>query len=123
MSEWHFPAWLTGSAVVVAGISLFALVIRQIGPWRKQISEMEERLRTELLVRHKECENELRLVRHRVKGSRQLIYSLLHLFDMPPESRTRALDNIRAELAAMELAEATETGIVMAGPVGDGFKP
>ncbi len=32
----------------LAFITLFGLLLRQIGPWRKQITETEERLRTEL---------------------------------------------------------------------------
>ncbi len=113
MNEWHVPAWLANSAVVVAAISLFAMVIRQIGPWRKQISDLEERLRAELVANHAKCEAELRLVRHRERGSRMMIYSLLHLFDMPAEQRNAALDSIRGQLKTMEQAEATETGFVM----------
>jgi uncharacterized membrane protein YheB (UPF0754 family) len=41
------PTWaITGW--VVAGLGFFGLIIRSIGPWRKQISETEERLRKEL---------------------------------------------------------------------------
>lgn len=117
MMDW-IPPWLANSVVVAGALSLFALVIRQIGPWRKQISDMEARLRLELMENHRLCEAELRLVRHRERGSRMMIYSLLHLFDMPLEQRAIALDTIRADLKAMEQAEATETGFVMTAGVG-----
>lgn len=114
------PSWIANSAIFAALASLGAVLLRQIGPWRKQISDLEERLRSELMENHSRCEAELRLVRHRVRGSRAMIYSLLHLFDMPAEQRAAALASIRTELAAMEQAEATETGfLVSAGLRGD----
>lgn len=55
------------------------------------------------------------LLRHRVRGSRQMVYSMLHLFDIPAARRKEMLVGIRSELAAMEQAEAIETGIVISG--------
>jgi predicted component of viral defense system (DUF524 family) len=46
MPELRELGWLVGLGA--ATIGLFVALIRQIGPWRKQITEAEERLRTEL---------------------------------------------------------------------------
>lgn len=46
MPELRELGWLAGA--VAAAIGLLGLLIRQIGPWRKQITDVEERLRTEL---------------------------------------------------------------------------
>lgn len=102
----------TAAGFWFAVLAFCGVVIRQIGPWRKQISELEERLRGELLRERQRCEAELRVVRHRTRNQRQIIYSLLHLFDIPAARRKEMLASIRADLAALEQAEATESGIV-----------
>jgi hypothetical protein len=102
----------------MAVLAFFGVLLRQIGPWRKQISDLEERLRLELLQERRRCEAELRVVRHRTRNQRQIIYSLLHLFDLPATRRKELLASIRADLAALEQAEATESGIV-ASALGD----
>jgi hypothetical protein len=109
----------TAAGVLAAFLALCGVIIRQIGPWRKQISELEERLRGELLRERIRCEAELRIVRHRTKNQRQIIYSLLHLFDLPAARRKEMLASIRADLAAIEEAEATESAIVATALVED----
>lgn len=44
ISTWAATGW------VIALLGLVGIVLRSIGPWRKQISETEERLRNELAV-------------------------------------------------------------------------
>lgn len=39
---WAVTGW------IFAGLAFLGVVVRQIGPWRKQISDIEERLRAEL---------------------------------------------------------------------------
>lgn len=63
------------------------------------------------------CDAELGVHRHRINNQRTLIYSLLHLFDVPATRRKAMLANVRAELAAMEQAEAAEKGIIAAAPL------
>lgn len=102
----------TATGFLVAVLAFLGVLIRQIGPWRRQISELEERLRAELLRERQRCEAELRVVRHRTRNQRQIIYSLLHLFDVPATRRKEMLSSIRSDLAAIEQAEATESSIV-----------
>jgi hypothetical protein len=103
------PAWLITSGIATAVLTMVGVVIRMIGPWRKQISETEEKLRKELLDERRRCEAELRLVRHRERGSRQIIYSLLHVAGLPSGAkRDGALESIRATLVELERVEAEE---------------
>lgn len=99
---------IDNGAFIIIGLTLGGIVLRMIGPWRKQISEAEMRLRREAEKRARQCEGELSVVRHRERGSRQMIYSLLHLFDLEPASREGALQNIRSTLEDMERRETFE---------------
>jgi hypothetical protein len=110
--EWSPPDWLLNSTAALVVLSLVGLLIRMVGPWRQQITQTEEKLRQELRDERMHCERELRLVRHRERGGRQIIYSLLHLFNMPSgEKREGALEVIHATLSEMERVEAMEAGL------------
>jgi hypothetical protein len=76
-----------------------------------------EKLEGSLEREQERCEAMLGVHRHRINNQRTLIYSLLHLFDMPAARRKAALVIVRAELASMEQAEAVEKGIVAAAPL------
>ena len=114
------PPAVTNSAIILAALSLIALIVRMIGPWRKQLDDLEERLRKELREERDRCDAELRLLRHRDKNRRQIIYQLLHLFDLPAARRKQMLASIRAELGAIEQAEALESGIVSTAGISEG---
>lgn len=107
-----FPPVVTSSVIALAALSLIALIVRMIGPWRKQLDELEDKMRKELREERDRCDRELRVVKHRERRSRQLIYSLLHLFDLPATRRKEMLSNIREELGSLEQAEALESSIV-----------
>jgi hypothetical protein len=107
------PAGVT-SVIVIAALSVIALIIRMIGPWRKQLDDLEGRMRAELRLERKRCDVELRLLRHRSARSRQMIYDLLHLFDIPAARRKAMLASIREEIATIERAEAEEWAIAIA---------
>jgi hypothetical protein len=115
--SWHPPDWLMNGGIVVAGLSLIALVIRMIGPWRRQLDELEERMRLELRSERDRCDAELRLLRHRSTRSRQMIYDLLHLFDIPAARRKAMLSSIREEIASVEKAEAEEWATLAAASI------
>lgn len=72
-----------------------------------------EKLERDLVDERARCEIELRLLRHDKNRLHQLIYSLLHLFDVPARQRKVLLDSVRGELAAMEAASAAEKGAVI----------
>lgn len=120
-AEWTAPGWLMNSAAGVGILSVIALVIRMIGPWRKQITDTEERMREELRTERERCETELRIVRHRERGSRQMIYSLLHVAGMPEgERRQGALESVHATLTELERVEAIEAGLLPSSAENDG---
>lgn len=56
-SPWAITGWIVGV------LSLLGLVIRQIGPWRKQISEAEDRIRKELHATIDELKEQLKVER------------------------------------------------------------
>lgn len=92
-----------------------------------RITSLEERVHRaegDLADERRRCDDklakyeaEVRVERHRSNNQRMMIHSLLHLFDIPAARRKEALANIRGELAAMEHAEATEKGILVAAPI------
>jgi len=51
---WSFAGWGVGL------IALVSMLLRQVGPWRKQISEAEEAIRTELHVQIEAFKDDLR---------------------------------------------------------------
>jgi hypothetical protein len=117
MTHWTPPDWLMNTGVIVGALSLIALVIRMIGPWRKQLDELEGRMRFELRTERDRCDAELRLLRHRSNRSRQMIYDLLHLFDIPAARRKAMLSSIREEIASVEKAEAEEWATLAAASI------
>ncbi|MDH4745809.1 hypothetical protein OMP43_17425 [Sphingomonas sp. CBMAI 2297] len=91
---------------------------------RKQSDEvaMAMAARLEERVKHLEasrdderarCEAELRVQGQRINNQRLMIFSLLHLFEVPAARRKPMLDAIRTELAGMEAAE----GMLIAAPI------
>lgn len=115
--DWTPPDWLLNSTIILALLTFLGLIVRMIGPWRKQISEAEDRLRKDLIAERARCEAELSIVRHRERGSRHIIYSMLHIFDLPHgERREGALANVHATLHAMERREAEEAGLLISAP-------
>lgn len=75
----------------------------------KRIDSLEESQESE----RQRCDAELRILRHRIGGWKQLFYSLLHLFDLPAAQRRNTLEAVRQEMAALEQAERTETGAML----------
>ncbi|GEM_PF-6071955 len=79
----------------------------------KQLTERVDKLERSLAEERARCEAELRMMRHRIGGWKQLFYSLLHLFDLPARQRKDTLDSVRREMAALETAEKAETGAML----------
>lgn len=131
------PTWLTISTLIIGAIGT-AGIGGMLKTWldhlrgkRKQTDEvalslvqtLESRvgkLEGDLEKERARCDAELGVHRHRLVNQRTIIYSLLHLFDMPATRRKDALTNLRKEIAAMEQAEATEKAIIAAAPFTEG---
>lgn len=81
-SPWAITGW------VIAGFGLLGVLLRQVGPWRKQITDSEDRIRTEL---HKEIDD----LRIRMKEERDT-----HALEMRAFNLER--DEMADRLAKME---------------------
>lgn len=119
---------LTAGGVVVAALSLFGLLIRQIGPWRKQVTEVEEHLRSDLLRRVERLERTLErerarhnaersLDRHRLNNVTQCFDALLLLIKADPEKAGEAVALIEELRAKQIVAEAEEKAIIRAAEI------
>lgn len=86
---------------------------------RAKCDERMEKIEAAASSERERCEAELRIVKHRLTGGRQIIYSLLHLFDLPAARRKAMLERVRQDIAAIEQAEAAEVG-AMLGARSDG---
>lgn len=113
-SSGSFVQWGLSGGMMLAGLSLFGLFIKQIGPWSAQRAATETRLLKQTERRHARCEAHLVIVKHRERNSRQLCYSMLHLFDMlPGAGRDGALEVVRKNLAEIERVELEELAVFM----------
>lgn len=79
----------------------------------RTLTERVDKLEAGQVIERQRCDDELRVLRHRINGWKQLFYSLLHLFDMPAKQRSTALDAVRQEMATLEHTEAAETGAML----------
>jgi hypothetical protein len=130
-----FPDWLANSAAVVAGLSLFGLLIRQIGPWRKQVTDEETQFRQQLIganealtgriekvekilnrerIRHNA---ERALDRHRLNNITACFDATLILLEMNPERAAEVVAKIKEMRAAQMVAEAEEKAIIRAAEI------
>jgi hypothetical protein len=94
-------------------MGLVAVLETRVGTLEGKLEDADEGMKQE----RARCDAELGVHRHRINNQRTIIYSLLHLFDVPAGRRKEMLANVRAELAAMEQAEAAEKGIIAAAPL------
>lgn len=142
MTGGTYPAWLTGGAIVAAVLALAGVVLRQIGPWRKQITDTEERLRTELMaelqserdarhdadsriermerrierqqIRHNA---ERALDRHRLNNIVQCFDAMILLIEMNPDRAPEIVSKIKEMRATQVLAETEEKAIIRAAEI------
>lgn len=105
-------------------MELVKLLEERVGRLEQEASaeraRCDERLERQAVeYNHKLAQNEAEMgvLRHRVNNQRMMIYSLLHLFEVPATRRKEQLDGIRKNLAAMEQAEAVEKAIVASAPI------
>lgn len=133
--EFALPSWLANGAVVVGALSLLGLLIRQIGPWRKQLTETEAHLRTELTERHdamlgrvlamerKLDRQQMRhnaeraLDRHRLNNIQQCFDALLLLVEMNPDKSREVVAKIKEMRASQIVAESEEKAIIRAAEI------
>lgn len=118
---------MTGG-IWVAALSFLGLLIRHIGPWKKQVSDAEDHIRTDLIRRVERLERTLdteraihkaerSLDRHRLNNVTQCFDALLLLIEMAPERATEAVQKIKEMRAAQLKAEAGEKAMIRAAEI------
>ena len=111
-------------------LGILALVIRQIGPWRKQRDEAEQKLRTELLKRIGKLEKQLdtkerhheaerALDRHKINNLTQCLDAVLMVLEAAPEKTVEVVARIKTMREAQILAEAKESAAIYAAKIAD----
>lgn len=119
--------WTAGGVLVIA-FSMLGLLIRQIGPWKKQVSEAEDHIRSDLIRRVERLERTLdseraihkaerSLDRHRLNNVTQCFDALLLLIEMAPERASEAVQKIKEMRAAQLRAEAEEKAVIRAAEI------
>lgn len=83
----------------------------------QRLGERVDKLEKQQVIERERCDVELRNLRHRISGWKQLFYSLMHLLDLPEGRRREALGTIRDQMATLEQTEALETGALMGSRV------
>jgi len=128
MPDGSFFDGLTAAGVLVAIVGILGLIIRHIGPWKRQAEEVAERLRTDLIRRVERLERTLdieraihkaerSLDRHRLNNVTQCFDALLLLIEMAPERATEAVQKIKHMREAQLMAEAEEKALVRAAEI------
>lgn len=123
-----FSPFVMNTALIVAALSLFGLLIRQIGPWRKHVDDVAEHLRDDLLQRVEKLERTLErerlrhnaeraLDRHRLNNMTQCFDAMLMLIEMNPAKATEVVQKIKEMRATQVLAEAEEKAIIRAAEI------
>lgn len=122
------PSSWTAAGVWVAALSFIGLLIRQIGPWKREQAAVETRLRTDLIRRVERLERTLdseraihkaerSLDRHRLNNVTQCFDALLLLIEMAPERASEAVAKIKDMRAAQLVAESEEKALIRAAEI------
>jgi hypothetical protein len=118
----------TAAGVWIAALSFLGLLIRQMIPWRRQISEDEHHLRSDLLQRVEKLEGKLErermrhnaeraIDRHRLNNITQCFDALLLLIETTPEKASEIVVKIKEMRAVQLKAEAEEKAIIRAAEI------
>jgi uncharacterized membrane protein YccC len=119
---------LTMAGVWIAAIGIVGLLIRQIMPWRRQVSADEQTLRADLLRRVERLEQTLdrerlrhnaerALDRHRLNNITQCFDAMLMLIETTPERASEIVTKIKEMRAVQMKAEAQEKAIIRAAEI------
>jgi response regulator RpfG family c-di-GMP phosphodiesterase len=119
---------LMTAGVWVAALSFLGILIRQIGPWKQQTAEVEQRLRDDLIRRLEKVERTLdseraihkaerSLDRHRLNNVTQCFDALLLLIEMAPERATEAVQKIKEMRSTQLRAESEEKALIRAAEI------
>jgi hypothetical protein len=127
--ETHGFSWTAGGAWT-AVLLLAGIIIRQVGPWRKQSMDAEQRLRDDLLRRVEKLEKELdrkeirhqaerSLDRHKLNNIGQCFDALILMLESAPERASEIVRRVKEMRARQLEAEALEKASIHAAALAD----
>ncbi len=124
------------TGVILAGIGVVSLIIRQWGPWQviagtqrradiegmgKRIAELEARLdrqtvqhEAKIEMERREHAAELQIMRHRMNNLDQCLTMLLALIELDPERARESATRVRQMRERQEANEIAEKGAIAA---------
>ena len=130
----HGFSW-TAAGAWATFLALLGVIVRQVGPWRKQRDDAEDKLRGDLLSRIEKLEKqneekdrereqerarheaERALDRHRLNNMTQCFESLLMLLEQAPERAAHAVAQIKEMRGKQIIAEAQEKATIHAAEI------
>lgn len=126
----NWSGWATTAGVWAAAIGFFGILIRQIGPWHKQASEAEARLRDTLISRVERLEIKLErqqirhdaekaLSNHKLRNVTACFDAMLMMLELNPDRGPEIVQKIKEMRAAQMQAEAKEAAIIRAAELKD----
>jgi hypothetical protein len=118
----------TAAGVWIAALTFLGILVRQLVPWRRAVSEDEAHLRSDLITRVEKLERTLErerlrhnaeraLDRHRLNNITQCFDALLLLIETTPEKATEIVVKIKEMRANQLTAEAQEKAIIRAAEI------
>jgi len=119
-----FFTGITGAGM----LGVLTLIIRQIGPWRKQRDEAEEKLREALSKRVSKLEKQLErqqarheaersLDRHKINNLTQCLDAVLMILDAAPEKTAEVVGKVKEMRETQIAAEAIEKAAIHAAEI------
>jgi hypothetical protein len=118
----------TAAGAWASFLALLGIIVRQIGPWRKQSIDAEHTFREGLLKRVERLERTLErerirhnaersIDRHRLNNITQCFDAMLLLIETNPEKASEIVVKIKDMRAAQMKAEAEEKAIIRAAEI------
>jgi hypothetical protein len=115
-----WTAW--GAFMVLLGI-----IVRQVGPWRKQSHDSEKEFRDGLIKRVEKLERTLEveraLDRHRLNNVTQCLDALLLMLEAAPDKAAEIVARIKTMRSEQIQAEALEKAAIHAAVMAETGKP
>jgi hypothetical protein len=125
--KWEGFGWTTAVGAWTAALALIGIIVRQIGPWRKQSMDAEKVFRDGLVLRVQKLEHDIKfqqirhdaemaVARHRLNNVTQCFDALMLLLKAAPEKAAEAIvhiERMRKDQLAAEAIEKVEIHKIM----------
>lgn len=126
----HGFSWTAAGAwaTFLALLSALGVIVRMIGPWKKQTTDAEDKLRKDLMVRVENLEKKLEhkdaihaaeraLDRHKIRNLNQCLDAVLMILETAPEKTVEVVGKVRVMREAQLKAEAAEAAAIHAAEI------